>query len=256
MSREVGTREWARTGRGALRRRERLGLARQAVAAQLADLPGRVRAHFGGGPGRRIALSLDREPPDTPAAKQAWRLAQAAYPTALLGHCLRCWLWGDVFAQLEGLRHDPETLYIASLLHDIALTDEHRPTGDAGCFAAHGGEVARVALAAADEALAERVAEAISLHMNVRVPAALGTEAHLLHAGAHLDAGGTRAGDVPRAAVSEILARHPRDGFAGCFTDLMRREATERPRSRAAVLWRLGMPMVLARNPLDRAARR
>jgi hypothetical protein len=32
----------------------------------------------------------------------------------------------------------------------------------------------------------------------------------------------------------------------------MRREARERPRSRAALLWRMGMPIALKANPLDR----
>ncbi len=76
--------------------------------------------------------------------------------------------------------------------------------------------------------------------------------AHLLYAGAHLDVAGTRAGDLPRQTIREVVAKYPRDGFPACVADLMRREAAERPNSRAALLWRLGMRLPVTHNPLDR----
>jgi hypothetical protein len=84
------------------------------------------------------------------------------------------------------------------------------------------------------------------------VPRALGAEAHLLHAAAHLDVAGSRVADLPTASIRAVLDAHPRDGFAAQFRQLMRREAAERPRSRAALLWRVGMRLPLAHNPLDR----
>jgi hypothetical protein len=145
-------------------------------------------------------------------------------------------------------------LYVACLLHDIALTDRYRPPQSAACFAVHGGEVARTTLRSlgVEASYADEVAKTIALHMNIRVPVGTGREAHLLHIGAYLDVAGSRAGDLPRQAIREVVAKHPRDGFPTCFATLMRRESTERPHSRAALLWRLGMRLPLQHNPLDR----
>jgi hypothetical protein len=152
--------------------------------------------------------------------------------------------------------HDPELLYVACVLHDVGLTDTYQPDPVAGplCFAVHGGETAYMLLLTegAADAFAEQVADAIALHMNVRVPRRLGGEAHLLHAAAHLDVAGTRAGDLPAQARRAVVAAHPRDGFPVLFAQLMQREARERPRSRAALMWRLGMALPLSHNPLDR----
>ncbi|MEU4603738.1 HD domain-containing protein [Kribbella sp. NPDC023972] len=224
--------------------------ARSAVFAQISGLPSTIRAHLTSGPG--AAVLTEREPPDTALTRQVLELAKASYPDPLLGHCLRTWLWAELLA--AGTKPDEELLYVACLLHDIALTDDYRPPESVACFAVHGGEVARTTLTSlgAQPSYAEEVAHAIALHMNVRVPADQGLEAHLLHAGAHLDVAGTRAADLPRRAIREVVSKYPRDGFPTCFATLMRRESKERPNSRAAVLWRLGMRLPLHHNPLDR----
>lgn len=252
MSTTVGTVAWARDTRGALPARDRFAFARQAVYAQLADVPGRLLGMLGGRAGGR-ALELRTRPPDGRFAVASLALAESVYRPALLGHCLRTWLWSDLLAQCDGLRYDAEPLYVACLLHDIALTGAHR--ADSGCcFAVHGAEVAREHLLdrGAGGAFADQVAEAITLHMNPRVPVGLGMEAHLLHAGAHLDAAGTRAAAIPRPIARRVLARHPRDGFAAEFTRAMRAEARQRPASRAGLLWKLGMRLPLMHHPLDR----
>ncbi|MGW1617290.1 HD domain-containing protein [Streptomyces sp. NPDC002285] len=181
-------------------------------------------------------------------------MASATYPDALLAHCLRSWLLGDLIAQLDQIAFDPELLYIACLLHDLALTESHRPTARDRCFAVHGGTVARDLLAdwGAEPAFAEQVAEAITLHMNAQVPVGRGAEAHLLHDAAHLDVVGTRLTEIPRSALRSVVRAHPRQGFAAEFGRLMKHEAATRPRSRAALGWRMGMRLPLHCNPLDR----
>ncbi|MEI8409664.1 MULTISPECIES: HD domain-containing protein [unclassified Kribbella] len=231
----------------------KLRFARAAVFAQLSGVPDQLRARLTAGPGTPVLLA-DREPPDTAVTREVVEVARSSYQGPLLGHCLRTWLWADLFGRRDGIKPDEELLYVACLLHDIALTDRHRPPPEAACFAVHGGEVARTTLISlgVDSSYADDVAQAIALHMNVHVPADQGVEAHLLHAGAHLDVAGTRAGDLPRQAIRDVVAQHPRDGFPDCFATLMRRESAERPNSRAAILWRLGMSLPLNHNPLDR----
>lgn len=236
---------------GALDLTAKLRFARAAVFAQLTGLPDLIRAHLTSGPGAP-ALTTDREPPDTAVTRDVLDLARSSYQEPLLGHCIRTWLWADLLAGCAGIKPDEELLYVACLLHDIALTDRHRPPPEAACFAVHGGEVARTTLAKLGASYADEVAQAIALHLNIHVPTDEGLEAHLLHAGAHLDVAGTRAGELPRQTIRDVVAKHPRDGFPDCFATLMRRESAERPNSRAALLWRLGMRLPLHHNPLDR----
>ncbi|WP_320671958.1 HD domain-containing protein [Patulibacter defluvii] len=236
--------------------RAQLAFAAAAVRAQLRQLPAATRAHLRARHGADPASVTLADPPDGALARTALELARDSSASWLLHHSLRCWLWADLLATTtrERVGYDPELLYVACVLHDIGLSDDHRPTGHAACFAVHGGEVARAtALAAgAEAAFAQRIADAIAAHMNVRVPLATGPEAHLLHAAAHLDVAGTRADQLDGAQILAVLRRHPRGDFALRFADAMRREAVERPGSRAAVLWRSGMRIAIAANPLDR----
>lgn len=241
---------------GELNPRQRLAYARHAMLVQLTHWTGQAGARLRQDRLERTALVSGRNPPDSRLARQMLEQAREAYGPPLLGHCLRCWLWADLFAQLDGISYDPELLYVSCLLHDLGLTDAHRPAaGDhVGCFAVHGGRVARLLLVqeGAAPAFADLADEAIALHMDVQVPLSSGAEAHLLHAAAHLDVAGIRAAELPPPAVQQVLGLHPRDGFPAEFGRLMRREAAERPASRAALGWRLGMRLPLTHNPIDR----
>jgi hypothetical protein len=253
----LGGRAWGERTRGALGFGDQLALLRQAVLAQLTGLPSQVRVWLASGRGADSALLANRPPPDSKLAREALELATEVSPRVLLAHCLRCWLFADLFASRDGILFDDELLYVACVLHDLALTDAHRvpPWESAACFAVHGGEVAARALTArgATPAFANAVCETIMLHMNVSVPADHVAEAHLLHAAAHLDVAGTRAGDLPTAALRAVLSAYSRDGFAVFFSQQMRREASEHPLSRATLLWRAGMPLAIKLNPLDHA---
>jgi hypothetical protein len=239
---------------GALRPAERRRVAARAVLAALAALPADARGRL-----RRVdgsAAATGTPPPDTRLCREASELVRRTSPPALLGHVLRCWLWADLIGRLDGVSADPETLYLACLLHDVALTDAHRPTpaDPARCFAVHGGDVAAATLLdhGAAPSLAAVVADAVRRHMDPVAAPDLGPEARLLHAAATLDVTGRRVAALARADVARVLDAHPRDGFAVLFEQLMCREATERPTSRAGTLWRAGMAGAIRRNPLDR----
>ncbi len=169
---------------------------------------------------------------------------------AVFEHSERCWHWASAFARIDARHPDAEPLYLACLLHDVALGAPASPR--AGCFAALGGQGAAEFLKANDGgAWAYVVATAIARHMDPRTPE-VSDEAALLHDAAHLDVAGRRFAEVPGEVVGAVLAAHPRTGFAREFTCLLRGEARVRPRSTAAVLWRCGTRLPIARNPLDR----
>jgi hypothetical protein len=239
----VGSPAWAATTRGALRRRDQLRFAMAAAAREVRVMSAGLRRASG------RALDPDRTPPDTRLAIGMAELAAAALPTPLLLHSTRTWLWGSMLAEIDGIEYDDELLYVAAMLHDLSLSEAHQPPSDAACFAVHGGAEARAhALAAgADDDFARQVDDAIAAHFNVSVPLSWGAGAHLLHAGAHFDIVGHRLREVAPSTVIEVLERTPRTGLVECVAAAMREEVRLRPRSRAALLQRLGMERAVRR---------
>jgi hypothetical protein len=228
----IGSPVWvARTG-GALGAWDQVRFVAQAVLRELRNRPRR-------GPG--VVLAADRVAPSSVVAQRVSEFAHTALPDPLLQHSVRSWVWGCMLAEVDRIEYDNERLYVAALLHDVGLVD--RPGPDAACFAVHGAKVARgvVIDAGGSGGFADDVADAIAAHFNIEVPLSWGPEAHLLHAGTHLDVVGRRISELARTTVAEVHAQAPRTDFADHFLTAMREEALHRRNSRAAVLWRLGM---------------
>ncbi|MQY20531.1 HD domain-containing protein [Nocardia macrotermitis] len=235
-----------------LTRTEKFAFARHAVAGQLREIPASLASVLGFG-GRGSALELRADPPDGRFARHAEEFARDAYGPELLQHCLRCWYFGDLFAQRDRRDHDSELLYVASLLHDIALTDRYRATpADAPCFAVHGAAVAgrMLGMWGADADFRDAVEAAIAAHLDVSVPPEHGVESHLLHAAARLDVVGARVADLPKPVLHQVNTRHPRGHFSTELSRALSREARERPDSRIAVLWKIGMRLPIVLNPV------
>ncbi|BAX97810.1 putative metal dependent phosphohydrolase [Mycobacteroides stephanolepidis] len=244
------------TSPGSLSRNEQFRFARHAVGAQLKSLPGSVRARLGRG--ASSALAREQAPPDSALSLAAAGFVAEHYSTSLYHHCLRCWYFGDFFAQIGGYRYDPELLYVSCLFHDIALTSKYRDQRTYACFAAEGGALAKSWLEAqgTSPGYGDTVANVIARHMDVSVSAGVaGNEPYLLHEAAHLDVAGARVDEIPASFARQVASRHPREGFSSTFIDAMRHEATQRKSSRASVLWKIGMRLPIATNPLDTAGR-
>lgn len=255
-SQRFGTWEWAERTGGQLSRVERLTQLSQAITGQMA---GALRAlpPFAGSRGR----TWDRlpelpTPPDSSLARSSDELVKEISSPALHAHCLRTWLFAAALADLERLNHDPELLYIACMLHDLGLTEAHNGRDpDACCFAVEGARAAHAFICrqGGEEQMARDAANAISLHLNIKVDLAEGAEAHLLHRAARLDAGGLGLGELPCPTTAEILTRWPRDGFAGELAAAIHGQAERRPQSRAALLDRIGLGRLILINRLDQA---
>ncbi|GAB3923844.1 hypothetical protein GCM10029976_014670 [Kribbella albertanoniae] len=230
----VGSPAWVARSNGSLTALDQVRFAAAAAAREVAVLAARLRATSA-----RV-LDVDRTPPDTPLAKQMTESATAVLPGPLLQHSLRTWLWGSMLAEIDSIEYDEELLYVAAMLHDIGLSEAHR---GGACFAVHGAAEARaLALAAgADDVFAREVFEAIAAHFNMSVPLSWGAESHLLNAGAYFDVVGRRFGEIAPGTVIDVLRRAPRTGFDDCIIAAMREERRLHPRSRAALLHRLGM---------------
>jgi hypothetical protein len=243
----VGTLAWGRRGGGRLSLADRLALLGQAVALQF-DAWARRR---GAGPSPAAVDLAARRPPDTAVARRAEAWCREASPPFLVNHCLRAFAWGRLIAAHDRVAFDEEALYVACLLHDLGLTERGAPVAPVVCFGVSGGEAARAALLGAGWPVerVDLVAEAICLHLNVRVSLRHGPIAYLVRAASALDVIGARRGALPPAAVEAVLAAHPRLGFKREMEAAARRYGL-RPGSRLEFLFRrFGFGRLIAAAP-------
>lgn len=244
---KVGTWAWAQATDGRLRRRDRIELLRQAVLARLGALIAARRT-------APVGLSIELpDPPDSALARSAEECVRELSTPELYGHCLRTWAFAAMFAAGAKTRHDPELLYLACVLHDLGLTPAHDGVDpNAQCFAVEGARAARERICGwgGGEDRAVRVAEAITLHLNVTVPPRLGIEASLLSKGVSLDTIGRRLHKLPPSSLREVDGRWPREGFAEQLVAMATRQAEIRPQSRSELFDGLGFPDLLLANPL------
>ena len=165
--------------------------------------------------------------PDTAAARKAEEVSRASSSESLVNHGFRSYGFGALLGIADGFRFDAELLYVASLLHDIGLTEAY---DRGGCFEADGADAARELLAElgwpADRA--DRVGHAIYVHMR-DVPADDPAEAHLLEFGTSVDVAGWRLHDIDEPLRDAVLDAYPRLGFKRHFLALFEHQAARKP---------------------------
>jgi hypothetical protein len=183
--------------------------------------------------------------PTSPAAATANEVVAEFSPPALVNHCVRSYLLAGALAELEQASIDHELLYVAALLHDLALEpafDNHELS-----FEKAGGHVAWVFAAGAGwrRERRGRVAEVIVAHMRGADPA-VDMEGYLLDVATGLDIAGRDVQRWPREFLLEMLAAYPRldlgERFTACFTE----QAARKPDSSAAAAVRGGIAARIA----------
>lgn len=242
-----GTLAWAKGSRGALTRRELLRELAKSTRVIAHMVPDQLRHRLGLRKSGAFAYDVARLPiPDSGIAKQAEDLCRESSTPMLVNHSLRTYAWGMILAAHDGLQPDPELFYVASMLHDLALTDQFRGYDAMPCFGA------RAAILAHDWARARgwpddrcgTLADAICLHLNVAVPAAHGPEAQMLQAGAGLDVIGLRYGDLSPDTVAAIVSRYPRHAMKTQAYPLFGAESHPGTRTRLLNRWLLFGTMI------------
>jgi hypothetical protein len=163
-----------------------------------------------------------------------------------MGHNYRTYAFGRVLVP-EDL--DEEVSFVASMLHDIGLVDEHLGTTS---FEVVGAEVAARFLESCGWPLdrIRLVEQAIVRHVEL-VPLAI-PELRLVQAGAALDVAGlpTEALDLPE--VVDIVLKHPRGSTAKDLRELVLAEIARQPDGVFARLeGQVQLSTLLNRNPLD-----
>lgn len=229
---------------GRLDRRDRVRLMGQIMLTRLQRTSMRWRDRIGLGDRALLSVVPERiQVPDSRLAAEAMTHVQALSPPWLFNHCMRTWLWSQILAQARGVRHDPELLFVAGALHDLGLTDAHNGhLAGCNCFAVEGATAAHEFVMArrADPAWADQVRAAITLHLDIRVSARQGVEAHFLNAGAAMDVVGAGLRQLEPMVIAGVVARYPWLEFAQAMAATLTRQTEQRPESRAAFLDELG----------------
>ncbi len=188
--------------------------------------------------------------PRTPAATAALEVATRFYSPALLNHCVRSYLWGEMYCAAHDIDVDVELLYVSAMLHDIGLTesfDTYRTP-----FEVAGGDLAWVFGVASGWSpdRAARASEIIVLHMRDDVPATEDPESHALQVATSWDVAGSRPEEFPPEARADVLADYPRLGFGAEFLACFQDQANRKPHSAAATSIANDAAGRIAANPL------
>jgi hypothetical protein len=154
--------------------------------------------------------------PDSELSRKAAALVTQVHNKAMQHHLHRSWWFSDFIGRARGLKYDREALYLASLLHDLGLTEEF--ARDAR-FEVDGADAASAFLLAGGypEKKAELVWDAIALHSSAGIAERKAPEIALLHFGAHVDVFGLRLEEITPALVDDTLALYPRLGMKKAF---------------------------------------
>lgn len=186
--------------------------------------------------------------PDSEAARASLQIAERYYTPALLNHCVRSYCFAAAAGLERGLAFDAELLYVASIVHDLGLTepfDSHSMD-----FESAGGQVAWVFAAGAGWApeRRDRLSEVIVRHMGDPVDPLLDAESHLLEIATALDISGRDTEAWPRDLRIDVLHAYPRLDLAAEFADRFDEQARRKPGSAAASAVRGGIRERLAGN--------
>jgi hypothetical protein len=176
--------------------------------------------------------------PDSDLARGAAIYARAVEDEYLVNHSSRTFHFGAAILDDAGRSFDAEILYVAAMLHDIALgtslDDGVTPFHQRGAGLA-AGEVLRLGRTDAEATL---VYDAVNLHMELVTGDHALPEVAGVHLGAGADVVGLRLDQIPPAVVDAVLADHPRLGMKAEFAKVIVAEATTKPYSTAAALIR------------------
>jgi len=192
-------------------------------------------------------------PPDSSLAIEAIELWTEATTVWLREHGYRTWYFARGLAAVEGLTPDPELLFVACLLHDLGLTDRAAPSVAQPCFAVSGATAARAVVEPHRSShAADRVAEAIAMHLNLDVPLDDGDLNYLVAASTLVDVAGVRLQLLPARFVEQVLVAHPRGGFGDRVGTALEDMGDRYPHTRCAFMTEtLGVGDFARACPLD-----
>jgi HD domain len=166
--------------------------------------------------------------PDTNAAREATAIAQTSIPPEIYNHSLRTYLFAELIAQTRGTEHDPELVYVASILHDTGLSTRYMSADQR--FEVDGANLSREILKrhGVTGQRADLVWDAIALHDSGGIARWKQPEVSLVNAGVSADFGAYLS-QLQREDIVAVLREAPRSGFIDAFLDAVAAVAARKP---------------------------
>jgi len=146
--------------------------------------------------------------PDTALCEAATALAQRSSEPFLFHHVLRSYVYAEWIGRERKLDYDRETLYVATVLHDLGLTAS-APVRER--FEVEGADLAARFLLehGMPERTRELVWDAIALHTTAEIPQRKAPEIALCQLGIACDLRGVPASVAEAGVVQEALRAYP-----------------------------------------------
>lgn len=166
--------------------------------------------------------------PDSEYTRKAVSIVERVHSKAMMGHVHRTWWFAEFLGNKRGLKYDREIVYLASLYHDLGLTEEYCADNR---FEVDGADAAsRILLADryADEK-AQLVWDGIALHSSGGIVDRKQPEIALIYFGAHVDVFGLFLDEITPSFVDDVLQLYPRVGFKTAFQEAIAEVARKKP---------------------------
>jgi hypothetical protein len=248
---EIGSLAWTRRTNGLLTRSERRRYVAAALREQMRSAAPMLAYRLGRGARRQASIDEhDLRIPDSKVALDAVEECKATQSPTIIEHNYRSFLFARAFASLEGIAHDEEVLFVATMFHDAGVFEPDTTNGGR-CFTLRGAQDAESHGSAAGWPATRclAAAEAITLHINPAVALGQGAEAHLMHDGVLLDAVGLRAWEIRRDGIERVRARHPRLRFSQDAGGLLSKQGRAIPQCRIAAAMGAGFGLAVKLGP-------
>lgn len=166
--------------------------------------------------------------PDTVLIHDAIDLARDASEPFLFNHVMRSWLYAVLLS--EGAEHapDPELLAVATILHDLGLTQRYTAESR---FEVDGANAARAFLKGRGISTQQiqLVWDAIALHTTRSIALHKEPEVAVTHSGITMDVLGAGLDRISRDKQDAILAEFPRLAFKNGLKECLCKIARQKP---------------------------
>jgi hypothetical protein len=159
--------------------------------------------------------------PDSKIVQEARDLAREVSEQYLFNHVMRSWLFAAFLAKAAEKQPDPELLAIATLLHDLGLTERHAT--DVDRFEVDGANAARTFLQSHHVASndVQLVWDAIALHSTRSIALHKEPVVAFCHHGVQVDISGLQYHVIAPKVRLQILYDYPRLSLKSRLTDCL-----------------------------------
>lgn len=166
--------------------------------------------------------------PDSEFTRKAVAVVEQVHSRAMMGHVHRTWWFAEFLGKKRGLNYDREVVYLASLFHDLGLTQKYCAEQR---FEVDGADSARRILLADNypESKADLVWDGIALHSSGGIADRKHPEIALIYFGAHVDVFGLWMDEITPSFVDDVLQLYPRVGFKAAFQEAIAEIVRKKP---------------------------